>query len=239
MTTSITNEYTSLQKYNSLTLYFRKGGVLLCVRDEWRQGQTAILTQVLLLTIAALLSHLGWGCSTVRHWEPQSLQSASWFSRWHSCLNWPTAADTLSIFFLNVHLLPLFFGLFTQVRLLIDGSVEGQYITICIYRIPVPNPDIIQGQFLSGVKQVWIQSFLYPKKQNQIYEVKTCNLPCLYSVKPTWLFFHGSKFCVSSQVRQETLEESRRTHRSKRCEYNNEDEDNNSNTLMIKKKCPI
>ena len=41
-TTSITNEYTSLQKYKSLTLYFRKGGVLSCVRNDWRQGQTAI-----------------------------------------------------------------------------------------------------------------------------------------------------------------------------------------------------
>ena len=61
------NEYTSLQKYKSLTHYFRKGDVLFCVRDVWIQGQTAILTQVLLLTIAALLSHLGWGCSTVGH----------------------------------------------------------------------------------------------------------------------------------------------------------------------------
>ena len=58
-----TNEYTSLHKYKSLTLYFRKDDVLLCVRDEWGQGQTAILTQVLLLTMAAFLLHLGWGCS--------------------------------------------------------------------------------------------------------------------------------------------------------------------------------
>ena len=35
----------------------------------------------------------------------------------------------LVILFSNVHLLPLFFPLFTQVHLLIDGSVEGQYIT--------------------------------------------------------------------------------------------------------------
>ena len=53
-----TNEYTFLQKYITLTLYSRKGGVVLYVRDKWRQGQTAILTQVLLLTIAALLPHL-------------------------------------------------------------------------------------------------------------------------------------------------------------------------------------
>ena len=45
MTISVTNEYTSL--YKSLTLYFRKGDILLCVRNEWRQGRTAILTQVL------------------------------------------------------------------------------------------------------------------------------------------------------------------------------------------------
>ena len=31
---------------------------------------------------------------------------------------------------LCAHLLPLFFRLFTQVHLLIDGSVEGQYITL-------------------------------------------------------------------------------------------------------------
>ena len=79
MMTSITNEYTSLQKYKSLTLYFRKGDVLLCVRDEWRQGQTVILTQVLLLTIAALLSHLGWSCSIVGHSGPSPLQVSSHF----------------------------------------------------------------------------------------------------------------------------------------------------------------
>ena len=79
MTTSITNEFTSLQKYKSLILYFRKGDVLLCVRDEWRQGRTAILIQVLLSTIAALLSHLSWGCSTMGHWGPSPLQSGSHF----------------------------------------------------------------------------------------------------------------------------------------------------------------
>ena len=125
-----TNEYTSLQKYKSLILYFRKDDVLLCVRDDWRQGQTAILNQVLPSTIAMLLSHLALGCSTGGHWGTQSPQSASWFSLWHPASNWPTATGTLSIFFLNTHLLPLFFGLFTQVHLLIDGSVEGQYITV-------------------------------------------------------------------------------------------------------------
>ena len=69
--------------------------------------------------------------------------SVSWFSRWHSCLNWPTAAGTLSIFFLNVHLLPPFFGLFTQVHLLIDGSVEGQHVTFFSKAVLLPLHPII------------------------------------------------------------------------------------------------
>ena len=46
-------------KILSLTLYSRKGDGCFVWEMSWRQGQTAILTQVL-LTIAALLSHLGW-----------------------------------------------------------------------------------------------------------------------------------------------------------------------------------
>ena len=80
LTTSITNDNTSLQKYKFLTLYFRKGDVLLCVRDEWRQVRTAILTQVLLLTIAALLPHLGQWLLNQGVVEGRSPQSASWFS---------------------------------------------------------------------------------------------------------------------------------------------------------------
>ena len=44
---------------------------LWCVRDEWRQGKTAILTQLPLLTIAALLLHLGLSCWTGSRWGPQ------------------------------------------------------------------------------------------------------------------------------------------------------------------------
>ena len=75
------------------------------------------------------ISFSSWlGCSTVGPEGPAlSLQTGS-----HAGIpvsDWPTAAGTLSIFFLNIHPLLLFFGLFTQVHLLIDGSVEGQYIT--------------------------------------------------------------------------------------------------------------
>ena len=40
----------------------------------------------------------------------------------------------------------------------------------------------------------------------------------------------GSKFRVGSRVRHETPVEGQ-THQPKRCEYSNEDEDNNPNTL--------
>ena len=43
-----------------------------------------------------------------------------------------------------------------------------------------------------------------------------------------------SKFCVGSQVRQETLVEGWRTYQLKRCEYNNKDEDNSLKTLNDK-----
>ena len=99
---------------------------------SWRQGQTAILTQVLLLTIAALLSHLGWGCSTVSHRGPQSTQSTSWFSLWHPVCR----PGTCLYYFLT----STCFHLFTQVDLLIDDSVEGLYITIIpalFFKIPL------------------------------------------------------------------------------------------------------
>ena len=106
-------------------LYSWKGDVGCVWVVSWRWGQTAILAQVL-LTIAALLSpHLGWGYSTVGHWGPKAL-----------CLllaltpaSWLQLSVHLVILLFNAHLLPLFFRLFTQVHLLIDGSVEGQYVT--------------------------------------------------------------------------------------------------------------
>ena len=52
----------------------------------------------------------------------------SWFSLRHPVSNWLKPSGHLVILFSNVHLRPLFFRLFTLVHLLIDGSVEGQYI---------------------------------------------------------------------------------------------------------------
>ena len=109
------------------------------VNDEWRLGQTAILTQVLLLTLAAHLPHLGLGFSTGGLWGTQpSVCKLVLILAFLSPTSPPTV-DTLSKLFPNVLLLPLFFGLFTQVHLLIDGLVEGQYITIIpslFFKIP-------------------------------------------------------------------------------------------------------
>ena len=93
--------------------------------------------------IAALLSNLGLGCSNVGHWGSLSPLSASWFSRGHPVSSWLKPSGYLVILFSNVQLLPLFFRLFTQVHLLIDGSVEGQYITIIPFLFfKIPHVDI-------------------------------------------------------------------------------------------------
>ena len=102
-----------------------------CVWEvKWRRGQTATYWPKVLLTIAALLPHLCWDCSTVGHWGPQ----ASCFSRWHLVPNWLQLQLELTQIvcgtWLYNCLFPLFLRLFTQVHLLIVGSVEGQYITI-------------------------------------------------------------------------------------------------------------
>ena len=69
------NERTNilLHKNISLAIYSRKGWCWFCVRGESEtETDCYILTQVL-LTIAELVSHLGWGCSTVGHWGPKAL----------------------------------------------------------------------------------------------------------------------------------------------------------------------
>ena len=44
-----------------------------CVWEvRWRRGQTATYWPKVLLTIAALVPHFGWGCSTVGHWGPKA-----------------------------------------------------------------------------------------------------------------------------------------------------------------------
>ena len=112
--------------------------VMLLVCERWVGDGDRLLfwPKVLLTTIAALLSHLGW---VAQPWvtEGPIPSVCRWFSREHLVSNWlqlqlTQAVCVLVIFLFDVHLLPLFFRLFTQVHLLIDGSVEGQYVTFSV-----------------------------------------------------------------------------------------------------------
>ena len=119
------NEQTNtlLYKNISLTLYSQKAWCWLCVRDELETGTDCYIDP------AVLLSHLGVGYSTVGHWGPKALCLLLALNL-ASCLQLTQAVCALVIFLFNAHLLPLFFRLFTQVYLLIDGSVKGQYVTV-------------------------------------------------------------------------------------------------------------
>ena len=119
---------TLLYKNISLKLYSRKGDVGCVWEMSWRQGQTAILTPSSSSTIAAILSHGNW---VAQPWvtEGRKPSVCKLILMLASYLQLTRTVCALVILLFNVYLLPLFFHLFTQVHLLIDGSVEGQYIT--------------------------------------------------------------------------------------------------------------
>ena len=73
MTNNNKRTSTLLYKNISLTLYSRKGCCWLCVRGELETGTDCYMLTQVLLTIAALLSYLGRGCSTVGHWGLKAL----------------------------------------------------------------------------------------------------------------------------------------------------------------------
>ena len=97
-----------------------------CVSEvSWRRGQTTTYCPEVLLTIAALLSHPDWDAQP---WVTKGPKPSvfRWLSIWHLVPNYlqiqlTQAVCLLVIFLFSVHLLPLFFRLFTQMHLLIDG----------------------------------------------------------------------------------------------------------------------
>ena len=99
------------------------------MRGEWRQGHTAILPKFFFDHSSTSFS--SWlGLLNRGSLRAQSPLSAAGF---HCGVLFPTNSNRpghLVILLSHVHRLPLFIRLFTQVHLLIDGSVEGQYITI-------------------------------------------------------------------------------------------------------------
>ena len=130
MTTSMNERTQFFIKNISLTLYSRTGWCWLCVRGELETGTDCyILTQS--SSDHSSTSFSSWlGCSTVGHWVPKTLYLPLALNSASLQLT-PIDTSRLSpgYIIVYVHLLPLFFRLFIQVHLLIDGSVEGQYIT--------------------------------------------------------------------------------------------------------------
>ena len=144
---------------------------LWCVRDEWRQGQTAILTQLLFLTIAALL---GWGCSTGGRWGPQPSVCKLVPTLAFLCPTNLTAAGTCLYSFMTSTCFRFFSRLFTQVHLLIDGSVKGQYTTIDINTVKFQCLLVklwLNEQMIRQELKSYNYSFLYLYHYNFIIKV--------------------------------------------------------------------
>ena len=101
---------------------------LVCERWVGDKGRLLYWPKILLSTKAALLSHLGW---VAQLWVTEGRKSlvCRLILMLASYLQLTQAICALVILLFNAHLLPLFFRLFTQVHLLIDSSVKGQYIT--------------------------------------------------------------------------------------------------------------
>ena len=81
MTTSITNEYTSLQKYKSLTLYFRKGDV--CSVWEMSGDKDRLLYWPKFFSLGT--SFASWLGLLTKGPKPSV---CCWFSLWHPVSNW-------------------------------------------------------------------------------------------------------------------------------------------------------
>ena len=129
MTTSITNECNSLYKYKSLTLYFQKGDV--CCEWEMSGDKDGPLYWPKFFLDNSSSSFASWfGLLNRGVTKGPKPSVCSWLSLRHPVSNWLEPPRHLVILFSNIYLLPLFFRLFTQVHLLIDGSVDGQYITV-------------------------------------------------------------------------------------------------------------
>ena len=124
---------TLLYKNISLTLYSREGWCWLCVRGELETGTDCyILTQS--SSDHSSTSFASWlGCSTVDHWGQQALSLQADSHAGILCPNWLQLqlelTQAVCDSWLYDCLSSTYFRLFTQVHLLIDGSVEGQYVT--------------------------------------------------------------------------------------------------------------
>ena len=162
-----------------------------CVWEmSWRRGQTATYWPKVLLTIAALLSHLGWGCLTVGYWGLQAdshagILSPNWLqlqleltqsvcsTRLYNCLRTPASVVPL---------------LFKLMHLLIDGSVEGQYITgvyLIIYSFAIFISLFINSLQDSGLpKGRWNMKCNEPYTVTPVHDIFEKGLNLIFFIDP-------------------------------------------------------
>ena len=141
--------------YISHTLFLK--GWCCAWEMSWRRGKTVILTQSSpdhsSTSSSSWLGLLNRGSLRPKDLcLPLPLNSAS-------CPQMTQAVCALVILLFIVHLLPPFFYLFTQVHLLIHGSVEGQYITslspsLFLFSITPIRP----SRLYSVTEQSWCKS---------------------------------------------------------------------------------
>ena len=137
MMTSITNEYTSYKNI-SLTLYSRMGDVS-CVWEVSGDKDGLLFWPKFFLAHSSTSFSCWLGVAQPWVTEGPKPSVCSWFSLRHLVSNWLKPSERLVILLSNTHLLPLFFHLFTQVYLLTDGLVEGQYITLFHFPLTITS----------------------------------------------------------------------------------------------------
>ena len=139
------------------------------------------LTQVL-LTIAAL-SHLCW---VAQPWVTEGPKPSvcRWLSIRHLVSNrlqlqLNQAVCILVIFLFDIHMPPMFLRLFTQVHPLMDGPVEGQYVTVgqqcSVYDFFLTSPAVSHmscSSYLAvcEMEAKWAYSFFFLKKQPIVFQ---------------------------------------------------------------------
>ena len=184
MTTSITNEYTCI--YKSLTLYFRKGDV--CCVWEKSGDKDGLLYWPQFFLAHSSTSFASWLVQPGVTKDPKP-SVCSWFSLRHPVSNWLKPSGYLVILLSNTHLLPLFFRFFTQVNLLIDSSVDGQYITI----IPLSSFLDFRDQFYDFVGYlVYSLTIFHLKLRDHII--------CLFIVNPRHGYIFPPHFALLEDV---------------------------------------
>ena len=155
------NEWTHFFIKIYLSHFFLERVDIGCVLDvSWRRGQTATYWPKVLLTIAALLSHLGW---VAQPWVTGGRKPSvcNWLSRWHLVQNWlqlqlkltQAVCGTWLYNCLTTTCFCCSFGYLHRCISWLTASVENQYITrkpVFYLSLPPTRHDLTEGQKPEG-----------------------------------------------------------------------------------------